>query len=390
MGDAIKVGISVGGKFHAFYLAEQLQKRGMLGQLITSYPRFEVMKSRIGRDRINTVLVKELLERGYRKLPQLVRGAYNPQFFISDLYDRLAAKHLKPCDLFVGWSSFCLHTMEKAKRQGAVTVVERGSAHIEYQRDILAEEYGKYGMKPSLPHPRIVEKELAEYDMADYISVPSLFAKRTFLEKGFPESKILHVPYGVDLSQFNPLRKEDGLFRIIHCGGVTLRKGCQYLLQAFTELQLKNTELWFVGTVSSEMAPFIDKYRAANVVFHGHKPQHELQWYYSQASVFCLLSIEEGMAMVQAQAMACCLPLITTTNTGGEDIVTEGVEGFIVPIRDAEAIKEKILFLYENPDARLAMGQAARERVVSGFSWADYGERIAAEYQRVARPQNRR
>jgi predicted alpha/beta-fold hydrolase len=80
MRDSQKVGISVGGKFHAFYLAEQLQKRGMLGQLITSYPRFEVMKSGIERDRISTVVVKELLERGYRKLPQLVRGVYNRSF----------------------------------------------------------------------------------------------------------------------------------------------------------------------------------------------------------------------------------------------------------------------------------------------------------------------
>ena len=92
--------------------------------------------------------------------------------------------------------------------------------------------------------------------------------------------------------------------------------------------------------------------------------------------------------MVQPQAMACGLPLITTTNTGGEDIVRTGVDGFVIPIRDVEAIKEKILFLYENHDARLAMGQAARERVVSGFSWDDYGERIAAVYQRVARPQD--
>ena len=385
MGDSIKVGISVGGKFHAFYLAEQLQKRGMLSQLITSYPRFEVMKSGIKRDKTSTVVVKELLERGFRKLPQQVRGAYNPQFFISDLYDRLAARQLKPCDLFVGWSSFCLHTMEKAKRQGAVTVVERGSAHIEYQRDILAEEYGKYGMKPSLPHPLIVEKELAEYEQADYISVPSLFAKRTFLEKGFPENKILHVPYGVDLSQFNPVRKKDDVFRIIHCGGVTLQKGCQYLLQAFTELQLKNAELWFVGTVSPEMAPFIEKYRAANIVFHGHKPQSELSWYYSQASAFCLLSIQDGYGMVIPQAMACQLPVICSSNTAGEDIVRTGVDGFVIPIRDVEAIKEKILFLYENPDARLAMGQAARGRVVSGFSWDDYGEILCCKYNMIMR-----
>jgi glycosyltransferase involved in cell wall biosynthesis len=53
-----------------------------------------------------------------------------------------------------------------------------------------------------------------------------------------------------------------------------------------------------------------------------------------------------------------------------------------------DVLKEKILFLYENLDARLAMGQAARERVVDGFSWDDYGVRIATEYERIVRPQN--
>ena len=67
--------------------------------------------------------------------------------------------------------------------------------------------------------------------------------------------------------------------------------------------------------------------------------------------------------MVQAQAMACGLPVICTTNTGGADLVREGRDGFILPIRDVEAIKEKILYFYENPEACTAMGESARSRV---------------------------
>ena len=50
--------------------------------------------------------------------------------------------------------------------------------------------------------------------------------------------------------------------------------------------------------------------------------------------------------MVQPQAMACGLPIIHTTNTGGEDIVRDGIDGFIVPIRDVESLKSKILYTY--------------------------------------------
>jgi glycosyltransferase involved in cell wall biosynthesis len=87
-------------------------------------------------------------------------------------------------------------------------------------------------------------------------------------------------------------------------------------------------------------------------------------------------SLEEGFAMVQFQAMACGLPLICTTNTGGEDLITkDGEEGYVVPIRDVEALKEKILYLYENQDIAKEMGQKAKQKVENGFTWDNYGDR---------------
>lgn len=379
----MKVSISVGGKFHAFYLAEQLQRRGYLMQLITSYPRFEVKKSRVNKNKISTVVTKEIIQRGHSKLPKFFQDQYDIRFITCDLYDRLAEKHLKQCDLFVGWSSFSKRTLRKARSYGAITILERGSSHIEYQRDVLQEEYLKYGLKPSLPHPRIIEKELEEYEIADYISVPSIFAKKSFVEKGFPESKILHVPYGVDLSQFKPVQRKDKTFRIIHCGSVTVRKGCHYLLKAFFELNLPKAELWFVGTIHDDMQSFIKQYKDDRVTYFGSKPQSTLNWYYSQADVFCLLSLEEGLAMVQAQAMACGLPIICTTNTGGEDIIEDGKSGFVIPVRELKELEEKIRFFFENRKSCKDMGLAAKQRVEGKFSWDDYGEKIIIEYKRV-------
>jgi glycosyltransferase involved in cell wall biosynthesis len=77
------------------------------------------------------------------------------------------------------------------------------------------------------------------------------------------------------------------------------------------------------------------------------------------------------------------LPVICTTNTGGADLVREGRDGFILPIRDVDAIKEKILYFYENPEAGRNMGESARRRVQAGFSWADYGYKMIAAYQRI-------
>ena len=415
----MKVIISVGGRFHAFYLAQQLLKRGYLDKLITSYPKFETVKYGIPKGKIESILIKEILQRGWSKLPQFCRNLYNPQFFISDLYDRLAVKKIVKSDIFVGWSSFSLHSLRKAKKLGALTILERGSSHIIYQNEVLRKEYKEFGVKPHLAHLKIIEKELKEYEEADYISIPSLFVKRTFLEYGVPENKLIQVPYGVDLAQFRQIPKNDNVFRIIFAGGMSLRKGVHYLLQAFSELNLPNSELLLIGSINDEIKPFFRKYgvryrgstsqtltsireeveprkikkntrtpKNSKITYIGHIPQRELYKYYSQGSVFAIMSIEEGLAMVQPQAMACGLPVICTTNTGGEDIVRDGKDGFVIPIRDVEKLKEKLVYLYENPEICWKMGESAKQRVSQGFTWDDYGDKIIKLYADILNRKN--
>jgi glycosyltransferase involved in cell wall biosynthesis len=81
--------------------------------------------------------------------------------------------------------------------------------------------------------------------------------------------------------------------------------------------------------------------------------------------------------------MACGLPVIATTHTGAEEAVRDGVEGFLVGIRDVSALQRRILELYENAERRRAMGRAALARVREGFRWDDYGERVVAAYRGV-------
>ena len=380
----MKISISVGGRFHAFYLAQQLLKRDMLGQLITSYPKFEVAKYGIPKNKVKSVVIKELTERIWRAFPSIIKKVYNPQYFIHEIYDIWASYVYSKSDIFIAWSGFALHTMRKVKDMGITTIIlERGSSHILYQTDILKEEYEKFELKPQLPHPKVIEKELKEYETANYISIPSLFVKRTFLNRGFPEDKLIHIPYGVDLNYFKQIPKKDTVFRIIHCGGLTIRKGVHYLLQAFSELNLPDAELWLIGGMTEDIGPRFAKYNNNNVFLKGPYPQSELYKYYSQGSVFVIMSIEEGLAMVQPQAMACGLPVICTTNTGGEDIVRDGKDGFVIQIRDVDALKEKIIYLYENRDICQQMGQNAKRRVSEGFTWDDYGRKYLAVLDRL-------
>jgi glycosyltransferase involved in cell wall biosynthesis len=354
----------------------------VLKKLITSYPKFEVGRYGIPAQKVSSVLIKEILERIWRKLPAFLRNIYNPQYLIHEIFDCLAFSKIEAADLFVGWSSFSLHSLRKAKKMGMVTVIDRGSSHMLYQQKILKEEYERFGVKTDLPHPKIIEKELKEYEEADYVAVPSLFVKRTFLEQSFPENKLIHIPYGVDLSQFRQIPKADDVFRVIFVGGMTLQKGVHYLLRAFSELNLPNSELMLIGAISNEIKPFFKKYEG-KFNYVGHVTQGELYKYYSQSSVFVLNSIQDGFGMVIIQAMACSLPVIATENTGGPDIVRDRKDGFIIPIRDIEKLKEKLLYLYENPEICQKMGQSAKERVRPGFTWDDYGNKIVQAYQNI-------
>jgi glycosyltransferase involved in cell wall biosynthesis len=377
----MKVTVSVCGRFHAFNLAQQLQKRGYLHELISTYPTFAIKKYGIESKLIHSIWHLEVLSRSWYRIPSWIRGDRNLQLCFLEQFDRSVTNSLSPgFDLFVGWSGCNLWSLHRAKELGAKTVIERGSSHMHYQTEILKEEYERWGLKFTETHPGIYEREIKSYADADKITVPSLFAKRTFLEEGIPESKLIHVPYGTSLTEFYPAPKEDDIFRVIHCGGINLRKGVQYLLQAFYELNLPKAELWLVGSIAPEIEPFLVKYQSDRIILKGTYPQKQLRLLYSQCSVFCLASIEDGFGMVIPQAMACGLPVIHTTNTGGEDIVRDGIDGFCIPIRAVEALKEKILFFYENPDLRDEMGRNALKQAVKALTWDVYGEKITKAY----------
>ena len=73
----MKVTISLMGRFHAFYLAHELERHGYLERLITSYPVFETVKYGVPRERICSLIVHEILNRGWRKMPNFVKRLYN-------------------------------------------------------------------------------------------------------------------------------------------------------------------------------------------------------------------------------------------------------------------------------------------------------------------------
>jgi glycosyltransferase involved in cell wall biosynthesis len=376
----LKICIGSAGPFHAFDLARQMERLGHLEHLYTAYPSWRV--DGMPKEKVSTfpwLMAPTMLASrfGFNR----VRDGLNVPMI--ETFDRWMAERLAPCDVFHCLSSFGLQSHRAARsRHGALTACDRGSTHIEFQNEILREEFARFGARFPGIDSRLVDRELEEYTDCDLIFVPSSFAMRTFVDKGLPCEKLRLNPYGVDLTMFHREPKGDRTFRVLFVGTIALRKGLPYLLEAMAGLGHPDLELRVIGTLEAEMRPIMAKYEGT-FRYLGAVARGDLHKHYSQASVLVLPSIEEGLALVQAQAMACGAPVIATENTGAADLFTDGVEGFIVPIRDARAIREKILTLYENPAMREQMGDAALARVRMIGGWDDYGDR-AAQYYREA------
>lgn len=135
------------------------------------------------------------------------------------------------------------------------------------------------------------------------------------------------------------------------------------------------------------MRSYLRQHLPQGVEILGPVPQARLRLLMSRSHVLVLPSIEDGFGMVLNQAMACGCPIIATTNTGGSDLCTDGVEGFIVPIRSPETIRERCEQLTGDPALRARMSRAARLRVQSVGGWREYGENYIAMMQALVAQQ---
>ncbi|GAB4355470.1 MAG: hypothetical protein Kow006_21820 [Gammaproteobacteria bacterium] len=379
----VRVVLTSIGRFHLFDLARELHRRGMLERIFTGYPRWKLETEKdIPQEKIGTFPWLQTLYMGMGRFGINLEGMAGTRLarWAHDTLDRYVAGNLPECEVFLALSGSGLHSGRLAQRRGAAYVCDRGSSHIRYQDSILREEFQRWGDQFQGIDPVMMAREEAEYETADAITVPSTFAYRSFVESGVPADRLRLVPYGVNLQRFGKAADPDpDRFEVLFVGQVGYRKGVPYLLEAFRRLRHPKKRLRIVGTLQAEMKRYLARCPPPEgVVLTGAVPQEALRGIMSRAHVMVLPSIEEGLALVQAQALACGCPVIATPHTGAEDLFTDSREGFIVPIRSAEAIAEKLQLLADDPDRRVAMSEAALRRVAEIGGWNAYGERMAA------------
>lgn len=370
---------SVAGTFHHFDLARELASRGFLTRIYSSFPWRRLRREGVPRDLVRTF--------PWIHGPWMIAGRYGlvPQWASRELavknariFDSWVASRIEDCDAFVGLSGSALNSGRVVQRRGGKYICDRGSSHIRYQKLLLDEEYSRWGFKRAQVDPRVVEREENEYAQADAITVPSEFSCRSFIEMGVPASKLRKIPYGVRLNRFRKTGgPPTGSFDVLFAGSVSIRKGVPYLLEAFAKFRHPSKRLRLAGPVEAEMRSLFSRFDMTGVEVLGRQPQPDLARHMSASHVMVLPSIEEGLALVQGQALACGCPLISSVNSGGEDLFTDTMEGFMVPIRSPDAILERLTQLADDPDLRQRMSEAALQRVRSLGGWDSYGAQYA-------------
>lgn len=294
--------------------------------------------------------------------------------------DHYASRKLKEADALIALSGSGLNSGRKMKSLGRLYLCDRGSSHIRYQDRLLRDEYSLWGLTFRGIDPRGIAKEEAEYALADRILVPSDFAFDSFIQEGVPAHKLAKIPYGADLKRFSKIADpRSDRFQILYVGAISIRKGFLYLLQAFHRFRVPNKRLVVVGHMTSEVKGLLRQFSVENIHFLGVMNNSELSKLYSESHVFVLPTLEEGLSMVQGEALACGCPVISTQNSGGSNLFSSGEEGFIVPIQSPTAILECLNRLVEDNSLRERMSEKALKRVHSIGGWDNYGKQLELE-----------
>jgi glycosyltransferase involved in cell wall biosynthesis len=299
--------------------------------------------------------------------------------------DAASYKYALEADIFLYYRTAGVNTTKRIKDAGLKTIciMEEVNSHVLYAQRLMLNEYLKLGFSPcACPHSYDVRKRLDAYQISDYILCPSNFVKRSLEGEGIPGDKIIVNSFGMSpiaLASTSVSERNHGIFRVLYVGQINIRKGLRYLVEAFSLIKHPRKELVLVGPKTSctglEKTVLSD-----NIYFTGGLKGEDLSDQYLAATVFVLPSVEEGMALVLGEAMASGLPVIATTHTGAEDIMTHGKEGFIVNPCDSRALADALQIIIDTPGLRDQMSSNSVKTATSISTWEDSARNLVAKF----------
>jgi glycosyltransferase involved in cell wall biosynthesis len=272
-----------------------------------------------------------------------------------------------------------------AGRHGFLRLYDLPIGYWRAARKILAEEAERepeWASTLTALHdgPEKTERKDSELRQADLVFVASSFTLKTLDEAPDFKGTVAVIPYGAPVldhaADVHPGSKpKSDKLRVLFAGGLGQRKGLSYLFEACRRLKGAAT-LTVIGARPPRACAALDR-ELAGVRWIPTCSHAEVLSEMAAHDVFVFPSLFEGFGLVLLEAMAMGLPIITTPNTAAPDLIDDGVEGFIVPIRSPDAIVEKLELLIRDPDRRTEMSLRARSRALE-HTWERYEETLVA------------
>jgi glycosyltransferase involved in cell wall biosynthesis len=304
----------------------------------------------------------------------------------QNIFECFARRRVLGSKVVWGWNGHNLSVFKVAREAGIRIICERGSTHGAWAARRLNQVHGSLGWGGTNLQlcPREI-RAIEEYGLAGHIMVPSQFVKKTFLEEGVPEEKLLVNPYGVDAEHWCRVEggeRSEGPLIFVFTASMTPRKGVHILLKAWEQAGLKDAELWLCGGVHFPIKE-LGLPVGSNVQFLGYTSHEKLLEIYERASVYVLPSFEEGMARSGLEDMAAGLPLIITEETGLTDVAVAGQHAWIVPSGEVEGLAATLREVAAKRDHLSRMGAEARLRIRNFYTKADYGKRAAELFKSI-------
>ena len=303
--------------------------------------------------------------------------------------DRAVASRIRRLDVrkihsIYAYEDGAYSSFSAAKAKGIRCLYDLPIAHWRTLRSLLEEEFERWpDWAPTMEGLRDSdekhERKDAEVELADRIFVASTFTRQSLTNHFGEKLNITVLPYGCPppRSEQTSQRRKGEPLRLFYAGQLTQRKGVADLIVALKLLEIDWT-LTLAGplptAVPAMLQEFLSDHRCKWI---GVIPHAQLLARMAEAHLFIFPSIVEGFGLVITEAMASGLPVITTPHTAGPDLITDGKDGFIVPIRASGEIAERVTRLEENEDLRCEIANNALATARSN-SWKTYEAQIAA------------
>jgi hypothetical protein len=385
---AVPALLAEAGLLHTFYTDTYIGNKRWLGKLLDLVPAnlkpdiFDRLSGRsslrIPRERVvsfDLLGLSYFLNRQRPLTPAMfanLAARTNRQFGY-----RVIQAGLDGTKILWGYNGAALEIFQHARERGIACVLEQAIAPRTVELKLLKEESERWPgwQRRSYsegPDP-LAKREAAEWALADRIICGSDFVADALAQEGVQIDKIKVVPYGVDLTRFKADRPMGGeTLHLLFLGEVGLRKGVPDLLNALRTLNRpEQIRAKLVGPIVLERSHLSEYGKWCE--FTGAVTARQALELYGWADVLVLPSICEGSATVTYEALACGVPVITTHNTGS--LVRDGIDGFVIAMRDAGVLAAAIGRLANDRHLRTQMSKSAGKRGEE-ISLAAYAERL--------------